>query len=245
MAGGYDYEISVGGVMLDTIVPKARFIKYTAGMKRGSNLEIPYQHGVHFVPDKYFTDSDVMLEVFLPSDSHDAGAEALSLIQIHFAAQDEVLIAQVDPYRGAIQARVGLETEPVPTQNDFVYLFGLSNASGFWEDVTASTATSANPPSVTTGGDRPIDDMILTAAGPGFLEHTDELGQVSRIDIEAGAGAGTYVVDCGLGTIKKAGVDQDEFLVVNQPWWMKWSPGVAQSFTSDVAWSASWRNKWA
>lgn len=241
----HDYLITVGGTALSTIVPTSRFIKYTAGMKRGSNLEIPYQHGMHYVPDKYFSDSDVMLEVFLPSDTVDAGAEALSLIQFMFAAQGEVLVGQTDPYRGVIQARTELQTEPVPTQNDFVYLFGLSNASGFWEDVTASTAASASPPSVTTGGDRPIDDMILTAAGTGFIEHTDSLSQVSRIEIDAAAGAGTYVVDCGLGTIKKAGVDQDEFLIVNQPWWMKWQPGVAQSFTSNVAWSASWRNKWA
>lgn len=242
---GYDYAITVGGDLLSTIFPASRLLKYTAGAKRGQNLEIPYQHGLHYVPDKYFTDSDVVLEVFLPSDTHDAGAEALSLLTFKFAQQDRTFVKYTDPYKGEIQARCELMTEPVPTQNEFVYMFGLNNADGFWRDINDSTAASANPPVVVTGGDRPIDDMILTAAGPGFIEHTDSLNQTSRITIDAAAGAGTYVVDVGKGTCKKAGVHQDEFLTIKQPWWMKWQPGVAQSFTSDVAWSATWRNKWA
>ncbi len=245
MAGGYDYAINLGSLDLSTVVDYSRFIKYTAGMKRGDNLVIPYMHGTHFVPDKYFSEADVLLEVFLPSDTHDAAAEALSLIQLELSSQSLVVVSQTDPYRGDIRARVELVTEPVTTQNDFVYLFGLQNPSGFWEDVTASTAASGNPPSVTTGGDRPIADMVLTFSGTGFLEHTDSLGQVSRLEIEAAAGAGTYVVDVGAGTVKKSGVNQDEFFIANQPWWMKWQPGVAQSFTSNVAVSASWRNKWA
>lgn len=241
----HDYQPSVAGTDLDTLVNWARFLKYAAGRKRGSNLVIPYRHGELYVPDKYFTSADVLLEVGLPGNAADDGREALTAIQRLFAAQDEVVVAQNDPELGDIRARVELLTEPVPSQNRLVYVFGLRNASGFWEDVTASTATSANPPSVTTGGDRPIDDMILTFAGPGFLEHTDELGQKSRITIDAGAGAGTYVVDCGLGTVVKGSTDQDEFLTCSQPWWMKWSPGAAQAFTSNVNVAASWRNKYA
>ena len=241
----YDYAITIAGTALSTIVDLSRFVKFTAGTKRGDNVHLPYKHGDLFVPDKYFTAADVMLEVHLPSITHDAGAEALSDIQILLASQDLVIVGQTDPHRGVIQARVELLTEPVATAHEHVYLFVLGNPSGFWEDASASSAGSASPPVVTTGGDRPVDDMILTAAGPGFLEHTDSLGVLSRVTIDAVAGAGTYVVDVGAGTVQKASVDQDEFLTVTQPWWMKFSPGVAQSFTSDVAWSVDWRNKWA
>jgi hypothetical protein len=241
----YDYAISIGGTALSTLVDHARFIKYTSGVRRGSDLVIPFMHGEYLVPDKYFSSSEVLLEVFLPAAASSDAAEALSLIAKLLSAQSTVVVQQTDPYRGSIRANVQLMTDPVETQNQLIYLFGLHNAKGFWEDVSASSAASANPPSVTTGGDRPIDDMVLTFSGPGFLEHTDSLGQTSRITIDAGAGAGTYVVDVGAATVKKAGVDQDQFLTITQPWWMKWQPGVAQSFTSNVAVSASWRNKWA
>lgn len=244
----YDYAISVGGTAIDTIVDHARFVKYTSGMRRGNNLVIPYKHGEYSVPDKYFERSSVMLEVFLPSGTHDAAAQALSDLALLLSSQSLVAIQQTDPHRGWIRAMAELITDPVETQNQLVYLFGLNIPSGFWEDVTESTATG-NPPSVTTTGDRPVDDMTLTFAGVGFLEHTDPLGQVSRVEVDSGAG-GTppYVVDVGAGTIvDSAGTPaaKDEFLTVTQPWWMKFQPDSVQSFTSNVSVTVDWRNKWA
>jgi hypothetical protein len=244
---GHDYAITLAGTLVDTVVRRSRFLQLTAGSKRDSNLLLPYKHGVLHTPDKLWDSADVLLEVFLPADAVEESSEAMSLFTFEFAAQDLVELKYTDPWttKGIIRARVELLTQPVPSQDRLSYLFVLSNPAAFWESDTLSTAASANPPSVTTIGDRPIDDMILTAAGPGFLEHTDALGQTSRVTIDAAAGAGTYVVDVGAGTVKKAAVDQDEFLTVDQPWWMKFAPGVAQSFTSDVAWSVDWRTKWA
>ena len=245
----HDYAITIGGTALSGVVDHARFLKYTSGTRRGSDLEIPYKHGLLYVPDKYFADSEVMLEVFLPADSHDAAAEALSILAELLSSQTLVTVTQTDPFRGAIQARVELISDPVETQNNLVYMFPLHNPSGFWEDQSATTITSANPPTVTTSGDRPIDDMVLSFSGTGYLEHTDALGQVARITIDSGAGGTTpYVVDVGAGTVfDSAGtpVAKDEFLTVTQEYWMKWQPGVAQSFTSNVTVGGSYRNKWS
>lgn len=244
MPAPYDYQITVGGTALDTIFVNARFIKYTSGMRRGSNILIPGQHGSYYVPDKYFDESDVLLECILPLTSNAAAAEALSDMALLLSAQNLVVVSQVDPHRGSIRARVELVTDPIPTVDDFVYLFGLGLPSGFWEDVSASQAVG-NPPAVTTGGDRPISDMVLTFSGPGFLEHTDSLGQVSRVTIDAGAGAGTYIVDVGAWTVLKGAAAQDAFLTITQDWWMKFQPGVAQSLTSDVSVTVDWRDKWS
>lgn len=243
----HDYAVTVAGTSLKTTlgIRQAIFMKYSSAQKRDGNIVLPYKHGELYVPDKYFDGADILLQVYLPFDTTDAAAQALSDLALLFASQTEVVVAQNDPAKGNIRARVENLQDPVPTEDRFTYLFSLRNASGFWEDVSATAVTAGTPPAVTTGGDRPIDDMILTFAGPGFLEHTDALGQVSRVEIDAAAGAGTYVVDVGLGTVKKGGVDQDEFFIINQPWIMKWQPGVAQSFTADVAVSASYRNKWA
>jgi hypothetical protein len=240
----YDYQITVGGTALSGVVTNSRFMKYTSGNRRGSNILIPSLHGSYYVPDKYFDEADVLIEVVLPFTTNAAAAAALSTMADLFSSQDLVVVSQVDPDRGSIRARVELVTDPVPTQNEFVYLYGLRNPSGFWEDVTASTAVG-NPPSVTTSGDRPVSDMTLTFSAPGFLEHTDSLGQVARVTIDAGAGAGTYIVDCGARTVQKASVDQDAFLTVTQDYWMKFQPGVAQSFTSDVSVTVDWRDKWS
>jgi hypothetical protein len=243
----HDYAITVGGVNLKTTigVREAIFVKYATAQKKDGNLILPYKHGELFVPDKFYDGTDVLLQVYLPFEDVGDAAQALSDLALLLATQSEVVVAQVDPAKGNIRARVENLQDPVPTEDRFTYLFSLRNASGFWEDVTATTAASANPPVVLTLGDRPIDDMILTFSGPGFLQHTDSLGQISRIEIDAAAGAGTYVVDVGKATILKGAVAQDEFLVVDQPWWMKWQPTTAENLTSNVSVAASWRNKWA
>lgn len=244
----FDYNIAVAGDNLKSVVGirDAIFLKYTTAQKRDGNLVLPYRHGELYVPDKYFDRADVLLQVYLPFDAVDEGQQALSDLALLLSSQDEVAVTQTDPARGAIQARVENLQDPVPTEDRFTYLFSLRNASGFWEDQSASSAASASPPVVTTVGDRPIDDMILTFAGLGFLEHTDGLAQKSRIEVLTGAGSAPYTVDVGLGTIVDSGsAQQDKWLKVTQPWWMKWQPGEAQSFTSNVAVAASWRNKHA
>jgi hypothetical protein len=237
--------ITVAGTDILTIVRWARFLKYSHGAKRGSNLEISGKHGSVHTPDKLYREADILLEVGLPFGSNTAAYEALSTLAEIFSSVDLVTIGQTDPFKGALQAHVELVDEPVPTQNRFAYLFPLINPGVFWEDVTATSVASATPPVITTGGDRPIDDMVLTFAGPGYAEHTDALGQVNRVTIDAAAGAGTYIVDFGDRTVKKAGVDQDEHITFTDDFAMRWSPNAAQTFTTDVGVAADWRNKWA
>ena len=243
----YDYAIQVDGTTIDGItgVDWSRFIKWTGGSLRGSNPIIGYRDGEYSDFDKWWSGADVLLEVGLKATADATAAQALSDIQELFGSFGAKTVQYADPALGNLRALTELLTEPTATQNRFVYLFPLRNPKGVWEDVSASNAASANPPVVTTLGDRPIDDMVLTAAGPGFLEHTDSQGRTSRVTIDAGAGAGIYIVDCGARTVKKAGADQDAFLTVDQPWWMRFEPNLAQSFTSDVAWEVDWRNKWA
>lgn len=242
----HNYNIRVAGQNIKTVfgIREAIFVKYASGQKRDGNLVLPYKHGELYVPDKFFDGADVLLQVYLPFTDVGDASQAISDLALLFASQSEVTVIQDDPAVGTIRARVELLQDPVPTEDRFTYLYSLRNASGFWEDNSLSSATGT-PPSVTTSGDRPVDDMILTFAGPGFLQHTDALGQVSRIEIASAAGAGTYVVDVNKATVKKGGVNQDEFLILTQPWWMKWQPGVAQSFTANVSVQAQWRNKWA
>ena len=238
----YDYQITIAGTTAASLFVNTRFMKYTSAERRGDNLIIPSQHGTLYVPDKYFAESDVLLEVVLPLTSSATAAKALADVALLVSNQGLIIVSQVDPHRGSIRARVEAVTDPVPTSDDFVYLFGFRNPSGFWEDVSLSTAVG-NPPAVTTAGDRPVGDAVLTYSGPGFLEHTDSLSQVSRVTIDAAAGAGTYIVDLGPKTVKKAGANQDAFITITQSWWMKFQPGVAQSFTSDVSVTVDWRNK--
>lgn len=237
--------ISLAGTDILTIVRWARFLSYTHGSKRGANLAIPGKHGTVWTPDKLFSEADILLEVGLPFSTDDAAYEALSLLAEIFSSQALVTLAQTDPHKGDVQAHVEQLADPVPSQDRFTYVYALRNPAGFWEDQTESTAASGTPPSITTGGDRPVDDMVLTYSGPGYFEYTDELGDTYRFTVDAAAGAGTYILDFGNRTIKKAGVDQDEFITFTDDFAMKWRPDTAQTVASDVAVSAAWRNKWA
>lgn len=236
--------ITLAGTDIYTIVRWARFLKYAHGSRRGTNLSISGKHGTVHTVDKLYNESDILLEVGLPMDDDDA-YEALSTLAEIFASVDLVTITQTDPFKGAIQARVELLAEPVPTQDRMTYLYVLTNPGVFWGSVTATTASSANPPTIVTGGDSPVDDMVLTFAGPGYFQHTDVLGQVNRITIDAAAGAGTYIVDFGARTVLKSSVPQDEFVTFTDDFAMRWSPGAAQTVTTNVAVAASWRNKWS
>lgn len=241
------YNIGVAGTNLASGlgIREALFTKYSTAQKKGGNLIIPYRHGELYVPDKYFAGADVLLQVYLPFELESDAIEALSELARLFSSQSEVTVTQDDPHRSSIRARVELLQDPVPTEDRFTYLFSLRNASGFWEDQTVTGVGSGSPPAVTTGGDRPIQDMILTFSGPGFLQHTDDLGQVARITIDAAAGAGTYIFNVGAGSCTKGGIDQSEFVAVTQPYIMKWQPNDTPSLSSNIGVAVAFRNKWA
>ena len=232
-----------GTALVPTHARFARILRQTHGFKRGQNLIVPHRHGEWSDPDKWFTAATYQLEVgLLLEDTSEHLSEVARLLG---KATGRPVISYVDPYKGTVRASVELLSEPVPTQDRFTYLFSLRNPKGFWEDNTATSVGPSTTPAITTLGDRPVDDMIVTFAGPGTATHTDENGITSLLTIDAGAGAGTYVVDCGARTVKKAGAHQDAYLTVSQPWWWRFSPDAAQTISSTVNITVEYRNKWA
>jgi len=115
----YDYQITIAGTTAASLFVNARFMKYTSSERRGDNLIIPSQHGTLYVPDKYFAESDVLLEVVLPLTTSDAAAKALSDVALLVSDQNLIVVSQVDPHRGSIRAQVEANTDPVPTSDDF------------------------------------------------------------------------------------------------------------------------------
>lgn len=207
--------------------------------KRGNNPLIPYRHGEYSDGDKWFDSVDLLLEVAVKSTD---AYEHLSALQKMLGKPNRLVTLQrVTPNAGTVQADVELLGAPSSTQNRFVHVFPLRVPAGMWEASTVSSA-SGTAPSVTTTGDRPIDDMIVTFSAPGTATHTDENGTTSVIGWQ---GTGTAVVDCGARTIKKAGANQDANLYISQPWWWRFTPGAAQTISSTVSITVQWRNKWA
>ena len=237
--------ITVGGTAISTWTDTARLLRRGAGSKRGRNFKVPYRHGEYSNPDKWFKAIDVLLEVTI------ANNRETNLSALLAALSDPaglVTLTGSNSLAGTVRTDIELLTEPRQTRSPDMFVFSLRASAGAWED-NAATSNAGNPPSVTTTGDRPIDDMILTfphvTATGSFLEHTDSNSVVSRVTIDAAAATGTYIVDCGARTVQRASADQDAFLTVTQPWWMRFEPNLAQSFTSNVSVTAEWRDKWA
>jgi hypothetical protein len=238
-------SITVGGTAISTWTNNARLTRRGAGSKRGRNFLIPYRHGEYSNPDKWFKATDVMLEVNIKNNRETNLSALLAALSDPAGL---VTLGGTNSLAGAMQVDVELLAEPRQTRSPSMFVFALRAPAGMWEDASASS-DAGNPPTVVTTGDRPMDDMILTfphvTATGSFLEHTDSNSVVSRVTVDAAAPTATYVVDCGARTIIESAADQDAFLTVTQPWWMRFEPNLAQSFTSNVSVTVEWRDKWA
>ncbi len=238
-------SITVGGTAISTWTDHARLTRRGIGSKRGRNFLIPYRHGEYSNPDKWRKPVDVMLEVNI-DNNRETNLSAL------FAALADpaglVTLTGVNSLAGTMRVDVELLTEPRQTRSPSMFVFALRAPAGAWED-NAASSNAGNPPSVTTTGDQGIDNMLISfphVNGVGsFLEHTDSNSKVSRVTIESGGTTGTYTVNLGARTVQRSSLDQDAFLTVTQPWWMRFEPNLAQSFTSNVVVTVEWRDKWA
>lgn len=231
--------MKANGTDLNTYTTFQRLLTEGASGYRGGNLTIPNRHGEHSDFHKMLDPADFMLEVGI------AGTEGwtnLSVVQ-RLLSTPQVTLERTTTL-GTVEAVVELLGPPQPTQNRFVYVFPMRCPSGSWYTKTVSSA-SGNPPTVTTLGDRPIGDMVVTFSGVGTATHTDAYGRISILEIEAGAGPGTYVVDCGARTVTKGGVNQDRYFKPSQPWWWVFSPGATQTIASTVSITVDWHDRWA
>lgn len=235
----HDFAWSADGSALSDHASFVRVRSEGGAPKRGSNQVVPFRHGRYAEPDKWYDSADLFLEIGLKQDD---GYQHLSELQKMLGKTTGLVTLQrVTPYAGTVEALVEMIGDPSPTQNRFVYLFPLSIPSGFWRASTVSSA-SGTAPSITTSGDRPIDDMIVTFAAPGTATHTNENGVVSRL---VWAGTGTAIFDCGARTIIKAGANQDANGYPTQAWWWRFTPDTTQTVTATASVTVQWRNKWA
>lgn len=236
----HDYAWKADGSALSDHADFVRLLSEGGPGKRGANPEVGYRHGEWSDPDKWFRAVDLFLEVGV---KHSSAHQHLSELELMLGkSTGHVTLQRVTPYAGTVEAEVELLGDPVPTQSRFVYMFPLRNPSGFWQDATATTA-SGTAPSITTSGDRPIDDMVITFSAPGSATHTDENGVTSVIAFDGTAG--TAIVDCGERTITQGGNNIDADLTITRPWWWRFSPGAAQTITATVSITVDYKNKWA
>ncbi len=240
-------SLTIGGTAITVWARHAYITRYASGARRGRNLIIPNRDGEYSAATKYFTPTDLLLQVAMLRSP-----TVLENLSGLLAALTDpiglVTIAGSSTFHGSVRTAVELLREPAPLGADdpSVYNFILRTPSGVWEDASADS-NAGNPPSVTTTGDRPIGDAILTFAGAGYLEHTMSDATTSRITLESGVPAST-VVDCGLRTVTQGGNDYDNKLTLtgtNPERWLRMEANLVQTFTSNVSVTVSRRDKWA
>ena len=239
--------ITIEGTPASTYARNVKLDGYGKGSKRGRNLVIPHRDGEYTQAAKWFTGTDLLLEVMLkttPSPEENlSGLLALINRQVGTAT-----IAGTHPLAGSVQTEIEMLRSPRQDGNNpNLYRFLLRNPKGTWESVTATTTTGSTgtPAAFTTSGDRPVDSFSLRFDTTGLLEHTNSLGDTSRLTLTAGASTGT-TVDMGDRTVlTTTGGAADNFLTVDQPWWMRLEGGKIQGFTASTPHTFTWRSQWA
>lgn len=208
--------------------------------KRGSNLDIAGAHGEWSDYDKPYNGSDLLLEVGLKKT--DSRMHLSELQKMFGKTTGFVTLTRVDSYHGTVNAEVELLNPPQPTQDRFTYMFALRNHQGFWEDA-AVTTVSGTAPAITTSGDRPINDMVVTFSGPGTATHIQTGWGTSTLEW---AGSGTAVFDMALPrSVTKGGVNAEGSAVVSDEWWLRFAPNTTQNLTSTVSITVDYKNKWS
>lgn len=213
-----------------------RVLNEGARVVRGRNFDIPGRYGEHHVLEKFYSGSDVLLEVGLKHDS--AHSHLSSLMGIF--GNGQTTLQRTDHPAGTVRADVELDDSPRQTQNRFTYVFPLRRADGVWEDASASQA-SGTAPSITTGGDAVIGDPIVTFSGPGTAVLVNDWGTANL----EWAGTGTAVVDSGARTVMQGGSAVDGDWVADKKWWFRFQPDTTVDLTATVSLTVDWRNKHA
>jgi hypothetical protein len=240
-------SITIEGVAATANARNVNVVGYGEVSKRGSNVTIPHRDGEWTHNPKYVDGSNLMLEVVLKTVP--SPEENLSdLIAAFNKAFTTSTISATHDYAGSVRTEVELLRAPIQSpSNPNVYRFILRNPKGSWEQVTATTSTgnSGTPAAITTSGDTPIDDFTVLFATTGTVTHTNSAGTVASLTLTAGA-ASNVTVDLGNRTVKTStGGNQDAYLTVTQPYWMRFEAGSTQNLTATMNHTFTWRNKWA
>lgn len=206
---------------------------------RGRNVDIPGRYGEYSNADKFYSGSDVLLEIGLP---HDTAHSSLSTLHSLFAStgSTHVTLKRTNHAAGTVEAEVELVSTPRQTQDRFTYVFPLRRVEGVWEDTSVTTA-SGTAPSITTSGDQVIGDPVITFSAPGTAILVTDWGTANM----EYSGTGTAIVDCGARTIVKGGASQDANFTIDQPWWFRFAPDTTVDLTATVSITVDYQNKWA
>ena len=217
-----------------------RQVNVGASSKRNTNLMFAYMDGEYSPAQKFYTGADVLLEVGVINSDDNTYYHLSQLQKMLGKSSGLVTLTQTDHVSaGTVSADVELLSDPRPTQDRFTYIFPLRNPEGSWYG-GVNTAFGTTP-SITTGGDRPINDMIITFSAAGTASHVHAFGTSSL----EWAGSGTAIVDVGAKTVVQGSSYVDADFVPSDPWWWRFAEASSISVSSSVSITVNWRNRFA
>jgi hypothetical protein len=222
-------------------------VEYGQASKRGRNFTVPYRDGEWSHNQKWFDATDMVFEVMLKTTP--SPEENLSTLMAAFNKADTTsTVTATHPYAGAVRCETEMMRPPAQSpSNPNVFSFILHNPDGMWESATATTSTgnSGTPAAITTSGDMPVDDFSIRFATTGTITHTNTAGVAASLTLTAGASTGV-TVNLGDRTVQTStGGNQDAYLTVTRPYWMRFEAGSTQALTATMNHTITWRSKWA
>lgn len=225
------------------------------GGKVGANVQVGFLDGERWEPKTQGAANIILSTVIRYTDEdgvvdHEDGKPGHfmeNLAALHrLLGQGRRYLYRTAPHAGSQRLLFESVTDPVTGDDKPEYRWVLRSLSGSWQSVTQQTATG-NPPSVTTGGNRPIFDPEISLSAAGSFKYTNGEGEEFEIVVAAGP---TFPVTLSLVNGEwqakdNGGFDASQVVTVSHPAVMRFDPAASLSITTSTTCTVRWRNRWA
>lgn len=249
-----------GGTLVDLAdyCTSARVVDEGGAGKRGTNIVIPGLEGRRSDPHKFSEQGLLGLEIVLRytnaagAVTHPDGAaghayDNLSQVKrLLYGHRTLTRLQRTAPDHGTVYV-LGEVLQPVRiSQARHVFLFPLTLPVPSWHSTTENSQTPT--PSVTVGGDFPVNDAVLEFVGgtDPVLTHTDS---GAELGVQGAVPAGGVRIFIGEGRAEyiSGGANATNLLTpANRRYWMSLDPGQVNAFSAvgGSTITLKWRDQW-
>lgn len=260
---GWDYAYTVGekGGTMVALAPYCELVRIVGDGdgtgKEGENADIQYLHGHKVDAEKFMAPGLLKVECTFRytngslAITHADGAaghmyENMGIVkQLFYGNKIISTLRRTAPHQGTVEVDGEVLGPESVGELEWRLTFPFSvEDPPFWRSTTLSGPVSPTP-SITVGGNAPVDDFEVAFSGGtnALLTHTASGRTIGLIGATPGGGVTAYP---RRGVALQGATDHSNLLTGNHPSFFELRPGQVNAFSLSGGGTATiaWRNKW-